>query len=301
VPAGYLTDVQCDLADMKNHSKKNNHFKYILVAIDVLSKRIFATPIKTKASKDIIPAFEKILSQMEMLPHRIFSDKGKEFTNKEVSNYFKKKEIDKIECNSTAVKAALAENAIKRLKQRIYRYFHREGTYKWINVLDKIVFGINHARSRVLGDGLCPADISFNNAQEIWNKNYGPAEDLINPNITKMPRFKVDDYVRMSRNKPIFAKGYTPSFDNEIIQIDEAKPAAPPYGVVRYWVKDQKGEPFKGYFYEPDLTKVRKDEKIPYRIEKEIKRKQDKDGKWKFFVKFYSDPVPQWIDESHLL
>jgi hypothetical protein len=300
VPAGYLTDVQCDLADMQNHAKENDGFKYILVSIDVLSKRIFAIPLKSKFSKDVIPAFEQMLSKMEMLPHRIFSDKGKELTNKEIRQFFKENEIDKYECNSSTVKASLAENAIKRIKQRIYRYFHRKGTYKWIDILEKIVHGINHAKSRVLG-GLRPVDVSFENAQKIREQNYGPIEDLINPEITKVPRFKVDDYVRMSRNKPTFAKGYTPSFDNEILQIDKVKAARPPYGVVRYGVRDLKGEPFKGYFYEPDLTKVRKDENTPYRIEKELRREKDKEGRWKYLVQFYSDPVAQWINDSHII
>jgi hypothetical protein len=246
----------------------------------------------------MIPAFDKIFGQMERLPYRIFTDKGGEYVGKEMKNYFKKKDIIKIECNSSTVKASLAENALKRIKQRIYRYFHSEGNYKWIDILDKVVNGINHAKSRVLG-GLRPIDISFENAQEIRLKNYGPI--LKKQKISKVPRFKNDDYVRMSRNKPIFAKGFTPSFDNEIIQIEKAMPASSPDRVVNYFVKDQKGEPFKGYIYEPDLTKVRKDEKKPYRIEKEIKRKKDKDGKWQYFVQFYADPVPQWIDESHLL
>jgi hypothetical protein len=105
----------------------------------------------------------------------------------------------------------------------------------------------------------------------------------------------------MSRNKATFDKGYMPNFDNEIIQIEEAKASMPPYGAVRYSVKDQKGEPFDGYFYEPDLTKVRRDEQIPYRIEKELKRRKNAKGKLEYYVKFYSDPVAQWIDESHLL
>jgi hypothetical protein len=300
VPAGYLTDVQCDLADMGNHSMENEGNNYILVAIDVLSKQIFAAPIKTKTPIDLIPAFERIFGQMEMICHRLFSDKGGEFTGKVMRKYFENKEVDKIECNSSSVKAALAENAIKRLKQRIYRYFHRVGTYKWIDVLDKIVYAINHSKSRVLG-GLCPADISFKNAQALWRKNYGPIEKLINPKVIKAPRYKVGDYVRMSRNKSTFAKGYTPSFDNEIIQVDKVKPAVRPNGTVQYWVKDAKGEPFDGFFYEQDLTKVRLDERIPYRIEKEIQRKKNKDGKMEYLVKFFSDPVPQWIHENQLL
>ena len=50
-PSGYMTDVQCDLADFQKLSRQNNGKKYALVAIDVLSKRVFAEPVRTKKIK----------------------------------------------------------------------------------------------------------------------------------------------------------------------------------------------------------------------------------------------------------
>jgi hypothetical protein len=68
----------------------------------------------------------------------------------------------------------------------------------------------------------------------------------------------------------------------------------------RYMVKDERGEPFEGYFYEEDLQKVKKDDTTTYRIERVIRTKKDKKGNIKYFVKFYDDPNPQWINESDL-
>src|SRR5688500_15481928 len=52
IPAGYCTDLQVDLADMQSLARNNHGYKYILVGIDLLSKRVFAEPIKSKKAKD---------------------------------------------------------------------------------------------------------------------------------------------------------------------------------------------------------------------------------------------------------
>ena len=76
VPAGYLTDLQCDLADFsdKRFTRVNQGYKYILVGTDVLSKRVFAVPLKKKDEKSALQGFKDLLAQCEMIPHRIYTD-----------------------------------------------------------------------------------------------------------------------------------------------------------------------------------------------------------------------------------
>nr|CAD2179396.1 unnamed protein product [Meloidogyne enterolobii] len=294
MPAGYLTDVQCDLADFQKLSRQNNGYNYALVSIDVLSKRVFAEPVRTKKSKDMVPAFENIFQRMEMLPHRIFSDKGTEFTSKEMMEFFKQKDIEKFTPNASTVKASLAERCIRNIKQRLYRYMSEKHTLKWTEALHKIVNAINHSKSRALG-GLRPVDISFKNARKIRKKIYGKIG--VNPN-NKKTRFQKDDYVRMSRNKNIFSKGYLPNYSDEILQVDLVKNKANPN---RYRVRDEKGEKFEGYFYPEELTKVRKDEYTSYRIEKILRKRNKKDGSKEYLVKFFDYPDPEWINESQFV
>lgn len=304
IPAGYMTDFQSDLADMQALSKYNQQNKYILVGIDVLSKRVFATPIKTKGSKHMVEGFERLFSGVEMLPHRVYSDKGKEFTNSELAAYFKRLQIDKYNPGSSTVKAALAENFIRRLKSRLYRYMSEKHTRNWVDVLAKVVESIYHAPSRVLG-GLRPVDVSFHNAREVRRRQYGPPALMFMPlpkgtPKPRAPKFKVGDHVRMSRNTHVFTKGYLPTFHDEILEVTRVKPGGPrsAYGVTRYAVKDEQGEPFKGYFYEQELTRVKKNENTSYRVEKVIREKMGKDGKKKYLVKFFEYPAHYWISEE---
>ncbi|CAK5031829.1 unnamed protein product [Meloidogyne enterolobii] len=80
MPAGYMTDVQCDLADFQKLSRQNNGYNYALVAIDVLSKRVFAEPVRTKKGKDMIQAFE--MTRVQSLQARKWLNSSKRKTLK---------------------------------------------------------------------------------------------------------------------------------------------------------------------------------------------------------------------------
>ena len=91
----------------------------------------------------------------------------------------------------------------------------------------------------------------------------------------KEPKFKVDDHVRISKYKNIFAKGYIPNWSEEVFVISKIKNTVP----WTYVINDLIGEEITGIFYEKELQKTNQKE---FRIVKAIKRKGDKVYvKWK--------------------
>lgn len=171
----------------------------------------------------------------------------------------------------------------------------------WVNVLDKVISAINHSKNRALG-GLRPMDISFSNANKIWEQNYGK---FMKKNATmnqkgKKAKFKIGDHIRMSRDKGIFEKGYLPNYGDEILEIDAVKKQSG-NTPVRYKVKDERGEKFHGKFYEHELIPVRKDAETTYRIEKVYRKRTNQDGTKQLLVKFIGYPDREWIDETQLV
>lgn len=159
---------KCDLADFQSLSKSNKGNRYLLVAIDVLSKHLFVAPLRSKKAEDMVEGFKKVLEEMPMKPHRIFTDKGKEFRNKQLKDLFDEEEIEKYESTHSAMKAALAERAIRNIKQRCYRFFSQHETLNWLDNIQLIVDGINRSPCRVLPGGMRPIDVNFKNSQQIW-------------------------------------------------------------------------------------------------------------------------------------
>ena len=78
------------------------------------------------------------------------------------------------------------------------------------------------------------------------------AEYNEDPSNKKNPKFKVDDNVRISKYKNIFAKGYTPNWWEEDFIINEIKNTVP----WTYAITDFNGEEITGSFYEKELQKT---------------------------------------------
>ena len=92
----------------------------------------------------------------------------------------------------------------------------------------------------------------YNNTYHIKNKmkpvdlrdnKYIDSSKEVNNNY---PKLKVDDHVRISKYKNIFAKGYTPNWSEEVFVIKKVKNTVP----CTYIINDLNGEEIVGTFYD---------------------------------------------------
>ena len=107
----------------------------------------------------------------------------------------------------------------------------------------------------------------------------------------KYPKFKFSDYVRISKYRNIFAKGYTPNWSEDVFVITKVKNTVP----WTYAVNDLNGEEITGRFYEKELQNTNQKE---FRMEKVNKTKGDK-----LYVKWkgYDNSFNSWIDKKDLV
>ena len=126
----------------------------------------------------------------------------------------------------------------------------------YIDKLDDIVNEFNNTYHRTIK--MKPIDVKDNTSIDFGKE--------VNDND---PRFKVGDHARISKYKNIFAKGYTPSWSEEIFVIKKIKNTVP----WTYVINDLNGEEIIGTFYEKELQTIDQQE---FKIEKVIKRKGDK-------------------------
>ena len=112
--------------------------------------------------------------------------------------------------------------------------------------------------------------------------------EYIKDSNKKDSKFKVGDYVRISKYKNIFAKGYTPNWLEEVFVVSEIKNTIP----WTYVISDLNGEKISGSFYEKELQKTRQEK---FKIEKVFKRKGDK-----LYVEWkgYDNSFNSWINET---
>ena len=66
-----------DVAYMDKVAQHNNGVKYLLVAVDVLSRYLRVQPMKALYAKDAVEAFKKMIKKKQ--PEKVWTDKGSEF------------------------------------------------------------------------------------------------------------------------------------------------------------------------------------------------------------------------------
>ena len=175
-------------------------------------------------------------------------------------------------------KSVIAERFMKTLKNKIYKYMTAVLKNVYIDKLDDIVKESNNAYHTTIK--MKPVDVKddmyIDFKKEINNKD---------------PKFKVGDYVRISKYKNIFAKGYMPNWSEEIFIIKKIKNTVP----WTYVINDLNGEEIIGTFYEKELQGTNQQK---FRIEKVIKRKGDK-----LYVKWkgYDNSFNSWIDKKDIV
>ena len=121
---------------MDKLSDSNNEVKYLLVCVDLFSRFVRVQPMKSKYSTDAVAAFKKMLRKKSM-PAKVWVDQGTGFSG-EFRKFCTDKKI-KIYSTRSETKAAVAERAIKSLKNIFYRYMEENGYQKKIFHSEKVI------------------------------------------------------------------------------------------------------------------------------------------------------------------
>ncbi|KAL6417106.1 hypothetical protein ACFW04_012976 [Cataglyphis niger] len=166
----------------------------------------------------------------------------------------------------------------------MWKYFTLNGTYKWIDVLPRLVKEYNARKHRTIGAR--PVDVTPAIAEKLLNTVYS------NIKIAAPAKFKPGDPVRVSKFKTIFEKGFTPNWTTEIFRITKVQRTNP----VTYLLKDSRNEPIAGGFYEHELLRVFDPD--VYLVEKVLRRRGDE-----VYVKWLGmdETHNSWINKTAVL
>jgi hypothetical protein len=239
---------QADLGQMDLYKNENKGYKYFLIVIDCFSKFVWIKALKSKMSGEVTKAFANILEKSNRHPRNLHTDRGTEFYSRDFQCLMKQYDINHYS-TYTEKKAALVERSIRTIKEKLYKYFSLNGTYKWIDILSDIVNGYNMERHSVTK--MRPCDVSKKNERKLLQTVYSHMK--ISTNLRK---FKAGDVVRISKAKHVFEKGYTPKWTTELFRVVNVKVTDP----VTYLLEDMNGQPISGAFYEQELQKTKQND-----------------------------------------
>lgn len=275
---------QADLVEMIPYARENAGFKYLLTVIDAFSKFAWVVPIKNKSSQLIVAAFHEIFMHSQRIPRNLQTDMGTEFYNKDFKQLMIQNKINHYSTFSS-IKAGIVERFNRTLKDRMWKMFSLQGSYKWKNILESLVNEYNNKKHRTIK--LAPIDVSKRNEKQILKQVY-----TVRRKIIHHTKFHIGDYVRISKFKTVFEKGYTPNWSTEIFKVKNINHKFP----VTYLLEDYQGNSIAGRFYEQELQKTNQPDS--YLVEKVLKRKGSK-----VYVKWlgFGSSHNSWINKKDIL
>ena len=236
-----------DLIDRSSLSKYNKNYKFIFTIIDNHTKYAWAIPLKDKSGKSTTAAIKNLIEKEKRKPHKIWSDRGKEFYNTTFLHYLKEQNIQIYSTNSD-LKAVFVERFNRTLLDLIKEPMYIEGKGSWLNHLDAALQKYNN---RVHGTTkMTPFEMSFNTLIRAASPNLIPKNDNNNHN-NKLPKFQVVDYVRVPDKRNIYSKGYTTNWNRELFKIHSINKTNP----VTYTLNDENGDIIQGKYYEQELLR----------------------------------------------
>lgn len=294
VVGGINEQWQIDLMDMQKLAKYNKGYKYVLTIIDVFSKYAWAIPIKTKSNENVTVAFKKVLAKGKK-PKRVQADKGKEFLGQMFQNLLKAENITFFTSENDEIKAGIVERLNRTLKEKLWRYFTYSGTYKYIDILEAMVFSYNNTIHSTLK--MTPAEITTKNQEKVFYNIYKINDKQIK-NVWKKTKgrfVKIGDRVRIIKTRSVFDKGYEPNWTTEVFTVTQIK------GKRGCIITDDNGEEIKGVFYPKEVQKVLKRQTDTYPIDK-VLRYKGKGKKKEAYIRWkgYSAKFNQWIPAKNI-
>ena len=274
--------LQMDIADLKKYSRTNKNFSYLLMILDIFSRKLWVTPLKNKEMNSWLPVIESHFRDNEP-PKHITSDQ--EFNKQRFIELCHKHKVRPYFGEPYQKwRTGNIERAIGSFKHLMAKFFTAFNTTTYIDKLQELVENYNNTMHRSIGT--TPNWAWKHNDRFLPEKK--PMESQ-NPKV----QLRFGDYVRILQEDKgnAFRKGHK-LWSNEIYVVvdktgqryklkhyDTDKPVSQTYASHQLQVIDkipddykkqkQKSPPPKPTFKNEKQNEIERENKIQRRVERE--------------------------------
>ena len=298
---------QADLAfwTLDHQVEANQGYKYLLLIIDCFTKRIWLYPLKDKKCASVHRAFENLLQTIDELPKNFQTDRGAEFLCADFAQLLKSYNINHYITDSDK-KAAMAERAIRTIKDWLQKMMDEENTHSWTSLLPKVMR--KYSRTEHSTIKMSPNNAELEKYQDKLRKNYNIKWSKFK--AEKKSKFKINDFVRIAGLKQKFRRSWYQPFSDEFFKIYRIqKPlkrgiqGGSPLLRSRYYLKDLQGNKLKRdpAWWAHELSLFIPSVNDTYKVDRIIKTRT-RGNKVEHFVSWIGWPESynQWINARQL-
>ena len=138
----------------------------------------------------------------------------------------------------------------------MFRYFHKAGDERWIDVLQDLVQNVNSKINSSIG--MPPDEVTEENSFEVFSRLYGKATPFERPKFSVGNRVRISNYSSplFKPNKRHFCKGYLESISEQIFIVTGVSHGSPPMYHLKFGKGEKEDDTLKGKFYEAEMTRA---------------------------------------------
>jgi Integrase core domain len=283
--------IQMDLIDMRQKAADNDGVTFLMVAIDVFSKKAWVKTMRNKSAATSLTLIKQLVEEIAPPIKALFFDRGTEFKNQYVRQFLAEKNIKMIHPNSET-KAAVVERFNRSFQDLIYRFLTEHETERYVDVLPQLIETYNNRGHRTL-QFLTPneAEKPENKAQVLSALNVYYSKIV---SVKQRPKYVIGETVRIKILADKMRRGYQPRFHPEHFKIIDINTRMP---IPMYFLQSlNTNEKISGGFYANELQPITGN---IFKIEKVLKKQRIR-GVNKLFVKWqgFDDTHNSWINAS---
>ena len=148
---------------------------------------------KTQEDYSVISALKVLFPNRKPITKQ--SDKGTEFVNATVQQYLKRQGVSFHTTHNTDMKGAILERFNRTLKTKMYKYFTKHNTYRYLDVINKLLASYNNSVHSTIG--MPTSKVKPSNIYSVWQMVHSLR--AIIPQVRV--KFKVGELVRITKEK----------------------------------------------------------------------------------------------------
>lgn len=276
-----------DLMDVSRNAGDNDGVRYLLSAIDVLSKYGYLIPLKTKEGVVVAEAAAEIFDDQQ--PQRVCTDRGSEYKSRVFQQLLKDRGIHHFFAGGSG-HATIVERFNRTMRGRIARYQFKHNSMRYIDALQDLVDSYNKTWHRSIK--MRPVDVTADNDHLAYQNLYGSR---------KRPKqiafqFEVGESVRISGDKHPFQREFFQRWSEEVFTISKRWRQR---NINMYRIKDCAEAEIEGSFYAAELAKVTTAPDDMYRVALFLDEKVENGKKYvKVQWQGYPKECSSWVLKS---
>ena len=212
VSFSFLDRVQMDIIDMSKFYNTNSYYTYVMLFIDVFSRKLWAYALKDRTIESIIRVLEKLIDSIK--PNNIgiiVSDNESSFISNKIQQLLKNNNIKHITAEVGDHKVlGIIDRVCRTIKVNIYKYMKENNTTKWLDKLPQIIDAYNNIPHKSILN-LTPNEATEEkNQHKLFELNINKSES----NNKYKNEIKVGDTVRIRNKKKQFERAYDEKYGN---------------------------------------------------------------------------------------